>query len=61
MNDKNQIKYDNRVKYLNQFTPSPGPGYTTQGWYFYDETGVYCYGPYNSKLIVISALRKYEP
>lgn len=31
------------------FEDSDIAGYQGPGWYFWDETGMYCYGPYRTK------------
>lgn len=34
-------------------------GYQGPGWYFWDETEAYCYGPYKSEKAAEIALNKY--
>ena len=36
-----------------------GSGYTTPGYYFYDETEAYCYGPYTTPEIASKMLIEY--
>jgi hypothetical protein len=32
-----------------EWNGSDAQGYTTQGWYFWDEADTYCYGPYQTQ------------
>ena len=34
-------------------------GYSTPGWYFWDETEAYCRGPYTTEAEAVQALRDY--
>jgi len=34
-------------------------GYTTPGWYYWDETSCYCSGPYDSREQALAALKRY--
>jgi len=34
-------------------------GYHGPGWYFWDETGAYCHGPYESAELAYIGLEKY--
>ncbi len=37
----------------------PKWGYNSPGWYFWDEAGAYCYGPYTSAALALAGLEKY--
>jgi hypothetical protein len=43
------------------FDAANSRGYIEPGWYFWDEYGQYCYGPYRTKERCEEALKKYEP
>lgn len=50
---KEEPKYDDSVlrhvfKKEDSWTYESEPGLKSPGWYFWDEAGVYAYGPYNS-------------
>lgn len=34
-------------------------GYTSPGWYFWDETITYCYGPYDTRELAQTGLVRY--
>ncbi len=40
-------------------TPEPSQGYTSAGYYFWDETWATCYGPYDSENIALEACAVY--
>jgi len=41
------------------FEDSDLRGFTTSGWYFWDETRVYCYGPYADEAEAKAAAARY--
>ncbi len=50
----------NNIEYINkQFDNWELAGYTSPGWYFWDETQSGCYGPYESEEIAIKNLEDY--
>lgn len=48
------------VEYINaSFLDADLAGYTTPGWYFWDELSAYCYGPYSTYIEAEDALARY--
>lgn len=39
--------------------PERSSGYTTPGWYFWDETGAYCHGPFEDEEQARAAMVEY--
>lgn len=48
------------VQYISEpFPDAEISGYTSPGWYFWDEAQSHCYGPYESQGQAESALEQY--
>jgi hypothetical protein len=51
---------DRHVEFLAaEFENSEMAGYTSPGWYFWDEAQTGCYGPYASRFIAEQKLEEY--
>jgi hypothetical protein len=49
----------NHIEYLDEFEDGGRAGWRGLGWYFWDETEAYCYGPFQDRVLAEEALKKY--
>lgn len=52
------VEYLDKAKVPNGWPSAEEQGYKGPGWYFWDETGAYCYGPCVGEIVASKALEK---